>query len=207
MTLPLQGGGRGSGGAGGTGGGTTFDLATASGITLSNGNLTATVLNPPSFNGARSASYKTTGKYYFEITVGTINGTQNAIGIINQTETYTNAMNSVTNCSETIGNNGNIWSNGAGSGFTLGSWTAGANIGVAVDLAARKCWMRKNGGLWNGNGTADPVANVNGATIGTGSFSPFVGFNNGQTPVDNMTANFGATAFTYAAPSGFANWT
>src|SRR5580765_5526251 len=125
--------------------GATFavlDAGTASGVALSNGNRTETVNASPNFNGARSISYQTGGKYYFEFTCGTLNGNQNAIGIIASTETYFNAMNNNANCSQTIGNTGNIISNGAGSGMSIGSWgAAGTIIGVAIDLTARKCWF------------------------------------------------------------------
>jgi hypothetical protein len=67
-------------------------------------------------------------------------------------------------------------------------------------------WFRKNGGLWNGNGTADPATNVNGATItgatgGGSSAAPALIFDG--TSAEAYTANFGASAFAGTVPSGF----
>lgn len=187
---------------------TTFDPGTISGVSLSNGNLTATVTSG-TFNGARSVAYHTTGKYYFEVTCGTMaspGSGQNGIGIIASTETYSNALNNGTNTSFTIANTGNIFSNNSSFGGALGAWGAGDIISVAVDLTNRRFWARKNGGNWNNSGTANPATNTGGATIGSGSFGPFVGFNANQAAGHNMTANFGGSAFSSAAPSGFVGW-
>ena len=47
---------------------TSFDPVTATSVTLSNFNLTATHSNNQSNSGVRSASFKAAGKWYFEVT-------------------------------------------------------------------------------------------------------------------------------------------
>src|SRR5438552_18564202 len=54
------------------GGMATFD-GTATNVTLSNGNLTATQ-NANALAGARSTANKSSGKFYFELTVGSLTG-------------------------------------------------------------------------------------------------------------------------------------
>lgn len=185
---------------------TTFDPASGSGTSLSNGNRTATVTSG-SFNGARSISYQASGKYYCEITIGTVNSVQHAAGIIEANTTFTDALNAALGCSETIGNTGAIFSNNSNTTLAIGAWGTGNNIGFAIDLTVRKCWFRRNGGLWNGVAGHDPTTGVGGQPIGLGNFAPFVGFNNGQVAGNNMTANFGSVGYTYSVPSGYGNWT
>jgi len=64
-------------------------------------------------------------------------------------------------------------------------------------------WMRKNGGDWNADATADPATKTGGYPL-TGLFEPLIPFG----LVDNITLtyNFGSSAFTYIPPSGFTGW-
>lgn len=188
---------------------TTFDGASLSNATLSNGNLTATRSNT-SIGGAASTSYKSSGKYYFEFTVGASHSSRDFVGIKATTASYDDITN---------GNGGNyagLWvvdgreaSNGGIFG-NLGAASAGDVISCAVDLVNNHVWMRRNGGQWNGTSTADPAGNNGGGgSWGGASVAPVIGFSNAGSPVsgDNFTANFGATSFVYAVPFGFtAGW-
>ena len=69
---------------------------------------------------------------------------------------------------------------------------------VALDLTAGKLWYGKDG-VWM---AGDPAAGT-GATHTGVSGTLFPAGNAGAYPNFNITANFGATAFAYAAPSGF----
>ena len=106
--------------------------------------------------------------------------------------------------------NGMIFANNTTSGFALGVVNSGDIVSYAIDLTARKGWARKNGGNWNNRTLAasNPATGVGGISIhATGAFAPFILFGNtGTAAGDNMTANFGATAYAYAVPSGFSNW-
>ena len=178
--------------------------------TLSNGNLTATHTNTVSNSGARSISYKTTGKYYFEVTMTNSHGAFDCIGTITQAGTYTNLITGGTNCVVTYKNTGNIYSNNANQFKPLGAFTNGDVIGVAVDLTARKAWLRKNGGNWNGLaiGSENPITGLGGVTVApTVGFAPVIGFGgSGAAAGDEMTLNVGGTPFYSPAPTGFGIW-
>lgn len=188
----------------------TFD-GIASNVALSNGSLTATHSNTTNNSGARSTFLKSTGKFYFEVTMSNVHGDFDCCGILLFGGSYTDFVTNGTSCVATYKNNGNIFSNNANSGRTLGAIASGDVIGVAVDLATRKSWLRKNGGNWNGLaiGSENPATGLGGTTIqASGLFGPAVGFGGtGTATNDAMTANFGGTTFAAAAPSGFTNWT
>jgi hypothetical protein len=193
---------------------TTWDSGTVSNVTLSNGNLTATHSNTTDNSGARSTAGKNGGKLYFEVAATDLDGNADAIGIITAAGTFTNFVTNGTNCAAVYRNTGNIFTNNANSGRTLGALVDGDVIGVAVDLDNDKVWFRKApSGLWNGQaiGSQDPAANIGGASISSFSsttMAPAIGFGGPSTQAgDNMTANFGATAFVGAVPTGFtAGW-
>ena len=105
---------------------------------------------------------------------------------------------------------GNIWSNGTTTGISLGARSAGNVIGVAIDLDNRKIWFRvAPSGNWNNSGTANPATNTGGIVHPTGTMVPFCTFGGvSGTAGTTFTANFGATAFSGAAPPGFTTgWT
>jgi hypothetical protein len=186
--------------AGGSGYG-TLDTATASNVTLSNGNLTVTSTGTTANEqGARVAATKTTGKYYFEATI--VAGGSFGVAVCTAASTYTNLNQSgATTGVVMFCFNGQIWSAGANSGSSLGGRSVGDKISVAVDLDNRTIWFRvAPSGNWNGSGTADPATNVGGVTIPAGAMLPAFCFNTATT---SGTGNFGATAFTGTVPSGF----
>jgi hypothetical protein len=184
-----------------------FDPATVTNTTLSNGNLTATHAAATTNDGARVvAPAATTGKSYFEITrVSGISG--DGIGLVTVAGTYGNVLGG-TNCTISFTTSGNISSNNGASGKNIAALPVGTVIGLAVDLTARKAWFRKNAGLWNGlaAGSENPATGLGGVVMApTVGFLPVVGFGAGAGG-ESYTANFGATAFANAAPSGFGNW-
>lgn len=78
-------------------------------------------------------------------------------------------------------------------------------VSVEIDRGANLIWFAKNGGDWNNNASADPAAGTNGIDISsvTGTLYPMTAaFTDGCV----RTANFGATAYTKAASSGFGNF-
>jgi hypothetical protein len=186
----------------------TFDSSSVANVTLSLGDLKATHSNTTGNSGARSASLKTTGQWYFEITINQTNGTQDCLGALISTGSYTNFVTDGTNCLAVYLPSGTIVSNNLGTGKSLGAIVAGNVIGVAIDLSARKAWMRKGAGNWNGDAAANPVTGTNGVTLpATVSFAPAVGFGGSFTAInDAMTMNAGQSAFANAAPSGFGGW-
>lgn len=178
---------------------TTFSPSDLSNVTLSGGNLIATVL--PTNGGVRGAGGLTSGKYYWENTYTTINTNTVGVGISLASASLTNATNiGFANIARTTGG---ITVNNVGSGSALGIINPAAVVGIAVDFTAKLIWFRiAPAGNWNGSGTANPATGVGGISIASISTGPLYPCMYGQTG-DKITANFGATAFSGAVPSGF----
>jgi hypothetical protein len=195
----------GSGGGGGAF--ATFD-GVLTGGTLSNGNLTYT--HTSGIGTARSTSQKNSGKRYYEITAtsGIAGGSNHCVGALKSAATDSNVIISGLDGGLVFQNTGVIFSNDTSTGLSLGSSIANGDvIGVAVDLDNHKVWFRKApSGNWNGQaiGSQNPASNVGGASLSNYSattMAPFAGFESSAGGV--WTANFGASAFTGAVPSGF----
>jgi hypothetical protein len=171
---------------------------------LTNGNLTATHSNTTAGSGARAALTLSSDKYYFEITLNVGSGAQDSLGLLTTAGTYFDPPG--TNAAAVHRGTGNIYGNNILSAKTLGLVSNGTLIGVAVDLTARLVWFRKGAaGNWNGDVAANPNTGANGVVIAAAvAFGPFVGFSGSGTSLnDAYTANFGATAFSGAVPTGF----
>jgi len=186
----------------------TWDSATAIGVTLSGGDLVATNTGTNSTNqGAHVAAAlgQTSGKYYFEANFTTMTGGNNyGIGVGTPTSPY-NTMGGNATQGAMVFKSGNMYSNGSPLGNITGAWTAGQNIALAVDLDNRRFWVRQPpSGNWNGSATNNPATNVGGIVIPTGTMVPFVTFGGTSgAPGNVIRANFGASAFIGAVPSGF----
>ncbi len=177
-----------------------------SNITLSGGNLIATRNSSfdGNFYGVRATgSGRTSGKFYFEATVGAaaVNNNQLCIAVSTISLSANPTSGTDTAC---WNNSGNV--NGAGGGSAINSYVANDVLGVAVDLSAKLFWGRVNAGNWNNNGSANPATGAGGidiSSITAGTYYPAA-----WQFVENaaFTANFGATAYANAAPSGFGNW-
>jgi hypothetical protein len=183
-----------------------FEPDTAIDVTVTNDRLTAAQTTTTITSGVHVLTARTTGKYYFEMTVTVINSGARGVGLINPGASYNGVIATGLNCVIYYTNSGNISSNNASSGKSVGIAAVGQVIGVAIDLDARKAWFRRAGGNWNGEviGISDPAAGLGGVTVGSGAFAPVVAFSNSFASA--FTANFGATAYANAAPSGFSNW-
>lgn len=198
---------------GGGGATATWDPATATAVTLSGGNLVGTNTGTTSADqGAKvaSASGKTSGKYYFEVTFTSALSAQASnlgFGVGTTASTYTGmGNNATTGTVDYIG--GSIYSNGSSAVASGGGWATGQTLGIAVDLDNRKFWshLASPPGNWNvsGSGTANPATNVGGVTIPSGTMVPFIIFGGSGGVANNiLTANFGATPFIGTVPSGF----
>ncbi|MBR0687357.1 hypothetical protein JQ594_15605 [Bradyrhizobium manausense] len=198
----------------------TFDAGSVSAVTLSNSNLTATNTGTTSTNqGAHgpSASAKTSGKFYFEITLVTFTGGGGvAVGVAPSGSAYSDvSFIPPANAITCLMASGNIWNHSGNSGTSVGTPANGDVICGALDITNGKVWYRKNNGLWDGTSGHDPTNPTSGGgqsiTAGT-SMLPYVTFGSGLTGGAGVagnvfTANFGASAFTYAVPSGYTGWT
>ena len=187
-----------------SGPGYTFDSATASAVTLSNNNLTATHATNANNSGVRGVASYTVGKYYSEFTVGATHGNNDTVGIASPVATYTQVA-SGSGAAVTVNlNTGAIGT----SGKSIGAVTTGTVIGVAANITGLLIWFRRGTGSWNGDPTADPLTGIGGVAIPSNTaWMPVVGFaGGGRQTGDNVTANFGASAYVGTQPSGFVNW-
>jgi hypothetical protein len=186
----------------------TWNSADAATITFSNGNLTATS-NAAGGGGTRATVSKSTGKYYFEATMSTWSGTGAETGLATSSATLLGGglagQAAVTRSQGGV--NGSIYINGTYSGSSLGPRTSGDIIGIASDLVAGLIWFRAApSGNWNGSGTANPATGVGGISLGALAGSVLFPFFAASSTGQVATANFGASAFSGAVPSGFISW-
>ncbi|QCG94972.1 hypothetical protein E6C67_14155 [Azospirillum sp. TSA2s] len=166
-----------------------------SAMTLSNGNLTASI--NLSQGSVRATNSVAAGKYYWEILCinvgGAIVGIMSASGNIGSypgNDAYGYAYEAY------VGNkvNGN-------TEVAYGSVCVNGDVvGIAVDAINGKIWFRVNG-VWQGGG--DPTAGTNAAYTGiAGSFFPAFGSGSGGAS-PSVTARFSPGSWSSPAPTGF----
>jgi len=193
---------------------TTFNPADkGDGITLSSGDLSVGHTIDNQNRSVRTLGSRGSGKHYFELRLDS-QGSTDAVGFGVADSAYDVDFPSMPGgwlggSVDSIGiYNGTGWAiwtfgpgnvegvdyliNDTGVGWSVGDW-----VGFAIDLDASKIWHRNVSG-WYGNPAAGTGAVFN-LTPSTNYF-PAVSLLN---IADSATANFGASAFAYAVPSGF----
>ena len=198
-------------------------------VTLSEGGLKSTSSTSGGNVGRVCASIAmpTSGKYYWETTVNTIGvtpsvgftSTRDAVEKISTNSAflhvYLNGASGGSNGKNYYGSD--LPSTGTGSyGNMTVPWTNGMVIGTAYDADNNLCWFSQNGTWIDGNGTDNSATVLNeivNGTSGSEAFSASVGgiggddllWVVGSQSVSSFvyTQNFGATAFSYTAPTGF----
>lgn len=171
-------------------------------MSLSNGNLTATSTN---FSvGVRAVKGNNSGKFYWEATLANGGSSADDVGLGLATADLT----STAPVGTTAVSLNSIFVNGS-SISTFPGMSNGVIVGIAVDLTVKLIWYRNAAaGIWNNNGSANPATGVGGiniASVATGLLFPL--FQVGAASGHAATANFGATAFNGAVPSGYtAGW-
>ena len=189
-----------------TGSYSPLDPASVAGVTLSGDGLVVTNTGTTSPDqGARVAASggKTTGKYYFEVTLTAFTGGSNVgVGVGTPASTYSGMGGGGTAGIQHF-RTGSAYSNGSSVMGISGNYVTGQTMKAAVDLDNRRIWFYKDG-LWNQNAANNPATNVGGLIIPAGTMVPFITFGGAGGVTGNvMTANFGASSFTGAVPSGF----
>lgn len=197
--------------AAGGGGTTTWNPSDKSvNITLSNGNLTASD-GASGFNGVRGIASHSTGLYYYEIVVSASGNTGlDLLGIGNASASLVDFTGDNNN-SIGYGGDGKIWLNGGNpTGSPIQSYVVGDIIGVATDMTHIKMWFKNITQVsgWNNDviGNQNPATNTGGISFSTMAAGPWFPQASLEGATSVMTANFGATAYTGTAPSGFGNW-
>jgi len=188
---------------------TSWNPSDQTGVTLSGSNLTAT--NNGGANGAvRSVNSFSSGKYYWEVTTNA-GSTQCGVGIANAAAVLANFYNNSAVGGSYLYNSSisPVYLNGSSAGINLGSQisTSGGILCIALDVTNSLLWYRiAPSGNWNGSGTANPATGTGGinvsAVVGPGNPAfAIVCYSTGAGSA--VTANFGASAFSGAVPSGF----
>jgi hypothetical protein len=169
-----------------------FDPANAGGMTLSNGNKTAT--DAGTSDACRAiASTGTTGKWYWEMTMTTVGSTGTTFQLI----TANGADIASWSSDGTLG--GDL-------GGTINTFASGNVCSAAIDIGAGLLWFSPIvGGVrgnWDNSPTDNPATGTggNGITSGLSWFPEFV---SGSTANDKATLNTGTSAFAAAIPVGF----
>lgn len=153
-------------------------------MTLSGGNLGATVVSPNTT--VRSTIGKSSGKWYWEITVG--GAATGEIGVATSSATLVNYLGADAHGTGWAGSNGETYQSATNIG-TFATYSTGDVLGFALNKdATNQLTLYKNNIL---QGTV---------TIQAGTVFAAFG-HNGVTNV--MTANFGATPFVYSPPGGY----
>ena len=137
-----------------------------------------------------------TGKYYFEVLVNTTSGTWwPAIGVVDYSAKNFNNYSDSLLAVQT--QDGVAWS---GSG-TIGSFTTGDRVCVAVDTSTRKVWIRKNNEAWAGGGDPTTGTTPYKTLTGSGAIVPYADLQDGAA----VTAAF-ESSHAQTAPSEFLPW-
>lgn len=167
-------------------------------ITLSNGDLTATATASMD-SAVRATTGKASGKWYWEVTVGSPaqGDIHIGIGTILASVAYNNYVGEDVYGYGYRFDNGNIYNDFGGTAYG-NAYIADDIISVALDMDNGKVFFAING-VWQNSG--DPVAGTGEAVSGlSDTFFPMASIPTGG---NYLTANFGASAFSYSVPSGF----
>lgn len=160
--------------------------------TLSNGNLELSTAGSTNRNGTYTTIGVTTGKWYWEITAGSLSTDGYNIGIASSNKGLTDSLGSTAE-SYIYLSDGSKRSNGVSSSYGA-TYTAGDVIGVALDLDAASLTFYKNGASQGTAFTGIPVRYW---------FPTVSDDSGGGTSGSSVIANFGQRPFAYTAPSGF----
>lgn len=152
-------------------------------IVLSGGDLTAATTS--SSGGVRSTIGKSSGKWYWEVTVNTAG--QTLIGVANSSASLSVYPGSSSGAWTYYCIDGNKYNAGPKGAYGT-SYTNGDVIGVALDMDAGTVTLYKNG--------VSQGVMFSGLT---GALYAIVGC---SANTSSNTANFGASAFTYTPPAG-----
>lgn len=160
-------------------------------VTLSGGNLVANMTSAASNYFVRSSIGKSTGKWYWEITINSATPTTDFFmpaGISQASENINDWMGLTAGVSFTF-EGGQFYQNG-GALTNPGAWALGDIVGVALDLTVGS----ENVKFYRNNTLMITV------TIAAGTYYAGTGT---YTTIGQTTANFGATPFIYSPPAGY----
>ena len=178
-------------------GGSSFTYATwnpsdkATGIVLSNGNLSAGASAAGSVRGTQG---KSSGKWFFEVYVANAYGGM-GIGIANFSSDLSGAPTTSSTGTNSVAlyKNGSVLVGNSTILATTGGFSSGQTIGIAFDATDRTIRFFNNAGSL--------LYTVTSANCPAGALYPLIGFTDAAaTP---SVGNFGASTFTRTVPSGY----
>jgi len=167
------------------------EMNPAAGVTLKDGNLNADAT--ATATDVNSTLYVTSGKWYVEYTINAADGaTSNpCVGI--QTQSF------ATSPKITIDRTGSITVNGTTTSLSGFSYTTSDIVMIAFDMDADKFWIGKNGTWYNSGDPANGTGETTGFSPAGQAMTPYIRSRNSS----DVTINFGQSAFSYTAPTGF----
>ena len=173
--------------------------------TLTGGNLIATSAAAGG-NSVRAVDKQVTGKFYWECTCNTITGTSTGValywGAYSLAAVNYAAAGSIGTCG--LNRLGTLYVDGTSTVTGFGTIANGTVVCVAFDADTRLIWFRLGAaGNWNNTASANPATGTGGAVTSLGQGIPAYPTAVFSALNDQITANFGDTAFTGAVPSGF----
>ena len=179
-------------------------------ITLSNGSPPLTVTSGTgTYESVRSIASASSGKVHWQLHLDSaVGGTS---GFVQGFCTASHSLATVLGFSDhSFGwaASGVLLQDSSGVGNIGATWTTGDWISFALNIPAKLFWVRINGGNWLAadGSTGDPVAGTNGIDFsGMAAFTLFAACSTQDHATNAYTANFGATAYAFAAPSGYGN--
>lgn len=156
-------------------------------------------------------SIANTQKKYMEFTIGAASSAVALVGFGSTSLSGTTNLGANNLGVALDGATGDVVCNGAAIATPGITFTAGDVICMAIDRPNGTFWFRKNGGNWNGSGTADPVTNTGGITIpaslGTGNLYLAALAKVASSATSKVSMNVGHTAFAQTRPTGYLVWT
>jgi hypothetical protein len=181
---------------------TTWSATDKTNVTVSGGNLIATGTG---VGAVRGADFVYGGKYYWEVTIGTIVSGSTGAGLAS----ISAALGTVANTpllAVVLYKSGLLYVNSVSQGTMTAALVAGNVVCIAYDATQALIWFRIGAaGNWNNNAAFAPggTGGVSVTPAGIGNiYASYPLFACGAS-ADAATANFGATGFTGAVPSGY----
>lgn len=162
-------------------------------ITLSGGNLSASRSNTNSWETVWSTTFKSTGKFYFELSCGTLSNTSNGQAIGIGGTRFTGDLigfNIGSSFASLCGGFELWWPQNVPSGTV--AWGAGQTVCCAMDLDNNLIWYRNgSAGNWNGSALNNPTTGVGGITIlrAVSMVNPYIAFSATPTSGNLLVAN------------------
>jgi len=184
---------------------TTWSLSDKSAtVTITGSDLIATAPGP---SGVRAVDRQIAGKFYWEANFPTGSANSLGVGIANVGASFATLYSLADGAFIAYATTGAVWLNGASAGFTLGAFSPGEIVGMALDMTSGLVWVRRGAaGNWNNNAANNPATGVGGInfrSIGDAGAIPLYPAAAFGTGGGQIAANFGAAAFSGAVPSGY----